>query len=359
MSNAKLSSSDYDGQPGSGQRPAVRSRSSSAERDHSDPGGFSGTCENMSLSDWIQLVQMGRRDAIIGIRRHDGKKALLWCHDGDIIDAWCDGTLGEDAVYRALTWSGGQVSVTFASFERARRIEMATSALLLNAAYHKDSVVRHRDSLLRDLKPVSMAATEPKSDALQPSEAVPEDRAAVHETRVEEAPSAASSLAPTTLTESTRTFSLQPLPKPLWIASAVGAVSLLLLALSLRGMASGSGAPPKVTPQPAHATEVHQAMRPPATVAPRLDRSSPAQRDAELAVAENPPTKVTKPAMPPIRVKTAQNPPLKQHPAAPAPVLPTPAKSTAKPKPNPPSNEERAPRVQIIDEPASRIEVIE
>jgi hypothetical protein len=249
--------------------------------------------------------------------------------------------------------------VTFASFERARRIEMATSALLLNAAYHKDSVVRHRDSLLRDLKPVPMAGTEPESDAQQPSEAVPEDGAPAHEASIEEAASAASSLAPATLTGATPTFSLQPLSKPLWIASAAGALSLLLLAVSLRGTEDGSAAPRKVTPQLAHATEVHQAMTPPAAVAPPLHQNSPAQRDVELAVAENAPAKVAKPASPPIRVKAAKNPPLAQRPTAPAPIVPPPAKSTAKPKANPLPSEERAPRVQIIDEPTSRIEVIE
>jgi len=140
---SKLSSSDDDAHPASGQRPALRYRSEPSFPENEGEGaGFSATCENTSLSDWIQLVQMNRRDAVIGIKRNDGKKALLWCRDGDIIDAWCDGVIGEDAVYRALTWEGGQVSVAFAPFEHERQIEIATPALLLRAAYRKDSGVR-------------------------------------------------------------------------------------------------------------------------------------------------------------------------------------------------------------------------
>jgi hypothetical protein len=142
---SKLAAIDDDGHPASGQRLATEPRADDEFSEiEPESKGFSGTCENTSLSDWIQLVQMNRRDAVIGIKRHDGRKALLWCREGDIIDAWCDGIIGEEAVYRALGWDGGRVSVAFGSFERARRIEMTTAALLLHAAHRRDSGVRQR-----------------------------------------------------------------------------------------------------------------------------------------------------------------------------------------------------------------------
>ena len=42
----------------------------------SDPGRFSGTCET-TLNDWIQLVQMGRRDAVVSVRTLDGREGTL------------------------------------------------------------------------------------------------------------------------------------------------------------------------------------------------------------------------------------------------------------------------------------------
>lgn len=100
-------------------------------------GGFSGTCET-TLADWIQLVQMGRRDAVVSVCTYDGHEGTLWCRDGDIIDAACDGLSGEDAVYRALSWQGGKVSVEFEGFEHRRKIHTPTAGLLLTAAYRTD-----------------------------------------------------------------------------------------------------------------------------------------------------------------------------------------------------------------------------
>jgi hypothetical protein len=140
---SKVSSEESEPHAATGQHRAVRydrdERFGTAESERS---GFSGTCDNAPLADWIQLVQMGRREAVIGVRTHDRKKGLLWCRDGDIIDAWCDGIAGEDAVYRILGWEGGRVSVAFVSFDRQRRIQVATAALLLRAAYRRDSGIR-------------------------------------------------------------------------------------------------------------------------------------------------------------------------------------------------------------------------
>jgi Domain of unknown function (DUF4388) len=102
--------------------------------------GFAGTCQT-TLTDWIQLVQMGRRDAVVSVRTHDGKEGTLWCRDGDIIDAVCDGLVGEEAVYQALSWQGGRVSVEFQGFKHRRQILTPTAGLLLTAAYRTDSAV--------------------------------------------------------------------------------------------------------------------------------------------------------------------------------------------------------------------------
>jgi hypothetical protein len=103
-----------------------------------EQGGFAGTCDT-SLTDWIQLVQMSRRDAVLSVRTHDGRECTLWCRQGDIIDAVCDGLDGAAAVYRALSWQGGKVSVEFRAFDHRRQIDTPTAGLLLEAAYLKDT----------------------------------------------------------------------------------------------------------------------------------------------------------------------------------------------------------------------------
>ena len=106
----------------------------------SDRSGFSGTCET-ALTDWIQLVQMGRREAVVSVCTHDGREGTLWCRDGDIIDAACDGLSGEDAVYRALSWQGGRLSIDFVGFDHRRKIRTPTAGLLLAAACRTDTLV--------------------------------------------------------------------------------------------------------------------------------------------------------------------------------------------------------------------------
>jgi Domain of unknown function (DUF4388) len=113
----------------------------------SDRGRFSGTCET-TLIDWIQLVQMGRRDAVVSVGTYDGKEGTLWCRDGDIIDAYCDGVFGEEAVFRALSWKGGSVSVDFGPVKKLRQIQTATAGLLLRAAYRRDSGIHELENLV-------------------------------------------------------------------------------------------------------------------------------------------------------------------------------------------------------------------
>jgi Domain of unknown function (DUF4388) len=114
----------------------------SSEHDSAEPNserrGFTGTCSDTSLADWIQLVQMGRRDAVLRVRANGGREGLLWCHTGDIIDAACDGLVGKEAVYRALSWTGGEVSVDFRTFEHPQRIQGSTASLLLESALRND-----------------------------------------------------------------------------------------------------------------------------------------------------------------------------------------------------------------------------
>jgi hypothetical protein len=339
---SKPSSSGDDAHAASGQRPALRYRSepNSAENSEED-AGFSGTCENTSLSDWIQLVQMNRRDAVIGIKRHDGKKALLWCRDGDIIDAWCDGVIGEDAVYRALTWEGGQVSVAFAPFEHERQIEIATPALLLRAAYRKDSGVR-------ELRPEAHA---PSSPAPAPS---------LHESSEAAAssPATANSVvkasvpAPAPLAEpAAATSPRRRIRKRAWLLGiALGLLPLLALTASW-------GVTPKTSvslPAPARKMSTH--------ADPSRAEVTPSAPAAVITAREEGPVPHSAPtaARPPGPVGKARWAPApRQAVAPPKAPLPAATKPENKTTPNAQTIGIRAPRVQIIDERESKIEVIE
>lgn len=106
--------------------------------------GFAGTC-NTTLIDWIQLVQLGNRDAVLTVRSGRGRRATLWCRRGNIIDASCDGFVGEDAVYRVLAWPNGEVSLNFGAVDHRCAIDTPTTGLLIEAMVRKDEA-GHQDS---------------------------------------------------------------------------------------------------------------------------------------------------------------------------------------------------------------------
>lgn len=111
------------------------------EGSRAEQSGFAGTyCT--TLLDWIQMVQLGRRDAVLTIRAGDGRQAILWFQSGDIIDASCEGLTGKDAVYRIVAWQNGEVSLAFLPVDQDRRIEASTSGLLLEALARKDEAER-------------------------------------------------------------------------------------------------------------------------------------------------------------------------------------------------------------------------
>jgi hypothetical protein len=160
----------------SGDRPAVHYietlKSEGADAEHA---GFSATCQNTSLADWVQLIQMGRRDAVIIVRTPDHGEGRLWCKAGDIIDARWGPLTGEDAVYRILSFEIGDVTVDFDMFERPRVIHTSTSGLLLQAAYQKDSVFSEPGALSA-LAPAPNSAAEGNSTApqIKPRSLLPE-----------------------------------------------------------------------------------------------------------------------------------------------------------------------------------------
>src|SRR4051812_16560175 len=122
MEAERSNGSSGEGGPGgaSGARPYAPP--ASAAEGPPDEAAFAGTC-NATLIDWIQLVQLGRRDAVLTVRSDKGKRAILWCRDGNIIDACCDGRVGEAAVYRLLAWQRGSVSVDFSATDHRRAID--------------------------------------------------------------------------------------------------------------------------------------------------------------------------------------------------------------------------------------------
>jgi formylglycine-generating enzyme required for sulfatase activity len=107
---------------------------------------LSGNLETMALSDLLETVQLGRKDAYIRIE-HDGDFAHLWCIDGDVIDARMGLAVGSPAVYELLRLNEGRLQVDFSPVAHERTILATTQELLLEYARRSDELERVRGQL--------------------------------------------------------------------------------------------------------------------------------------------------------------------------------------------------------------------
>jgi hypothetical protein len=98
---------------------------------------LSGNLESMALSDLLEAVQFGRKNAHIRIE-HGGQHGELWCTDGEVIDAQAGTLSGTRAVYRLLSLRQGRLQAEFSTVQRERTVVAPTDALLVEFARRLD-----------------------------------------------------------------------------------------------------------------------------------------------------------------------------------------------------------------------------
>jgi formylglycine-generating enzyme required for sulfatase activity/transposase-like protein len=98
---------------------------------------FTGNVEDMSVSELLQTIQLGGKDAEIRIDQGP-RLSHLWCVAGDVVDAETGGLRGAAAAYRMLAFQHGRIHADFSPVERPRRINVSTAALLLEGARRFD-----------------------------------------------------------------------------------------------------------------------------------------------------------------------------------------------------------------------------
>ncbi len=117
---------------------------------------LSGNLESMSLSDLLETIQLGRKNA--HVRLESGSEVgELWFADGDVIDARTGNLVGTPAVYHLLELKEGKLQAEFCSTERERTILASTETLLIESARRADERKRLRDQL-GDLQRVFVAS---------------------------------------------------------------------------------------------------------------------------------------------------------------------------------------------------------
>ncbi|MEO8180377.1 MAG: DUF4388 domain-containing protein [Deltaproteobacteria bacterium] len=125
-----------------------------------EPARFTGTLDDLSVADVVQILQLAKKGAVLRVR-HEGNESQLWCSGGLIVDAESGRLRGEAAVHRILGLESGSMVADFRAQPRERKIFAATPQLLFEAARRKDESVELRRRLGGELRCYRVGALAP------------------------------------------------------------------------------------------------------------------------------------------------------------------------------------------------------
>ena len=108
---------------------------------------FAGRVSDMPVVDVIQTIEVSRKSGVIQFTAERGRNATIYFRDGKVIDAEAGTLLGEDAVYRLLTWSEGEFEVVFRTVRRREVILTSSQGLLMEGMRRLDEWSRLLEQL--------------------------------------------------------------------------------------------------------------------------------------------------------------------------------------------------------------------
>ncbi len=110
----------------------ARARYRTGEPGATAGGQFSASFEIFSFLDLVQTLSHSRKSARIEIRRDNGESATVFTHGGRVIHAACGELLGEEAVFRVITWEDDGTFVVYPETDPpAPTIHVATDGVLM------------------------------------------------------------------------------------------------------------------------------------------------------------------------------------------------------------------------------------
>lgn len=110
-------------------------------------GAVSGSLEQVSMLDLLQLFSLNRRSGVLQLSQTGKGSAEIFVHDGRIEEALTGHCRGEKALYRILRWEKGRF--TFVAARRSNTVSMsaATDNLLMEGMRQADELQRVRSEL--------------------------------------------------------------------------------------------------------------------------------------------------------------------------------------------------------------------
>ena len=109
--------------------------------------GFTGTLNNIELTDIIQMCCIGTSSMVIQVTQNSHKGVIV-ISDGEIVHAVCDNKTGEEAFYDILLWEGGNFQTLRQPAETAVSIQKGWQFLLIEANRFKDEKAFQEDVIV-------------------------------------------------------------------------------------------------------------------------------------------------------------------------------------------------------------------
>lgn len=89
-----------------------------------------GSLAQMNVMDLLQSLDMGHKTCALTLS-NGAEKCRMFFTDGQINDAEYGNLKGDEAVYKVLTWTGGNFEINFAGSSTAQTVTRSTQGLLL------------------------------------------------------------------------------------------------------------------------------------------------------------------------------------------------------------------------------------
>jgi CheY-like chemotaxis protein len=99
-------------------------------REASEDGSLRGSLEQMNVIDLIQSLEMGRKTCLLTLTRA-GDRCALYVSEGQITHASYGSLIGDEAVYKALTWQEGSFHIDFKGRSSEQTTNRSTQGLLM------------------------------------------------------------------------------------------------------------------------------------------------------------------------------------------------------------------------------------
>jgi CheY-like chemotaxis protein len=99
---------------------------------------FSGTIDNIDILDYLQLMILIGKRVVLEVSARDGAQGLIFIDRGEVKHAKCDHLVGEDALFKCLSFEGGSFVNLPWSEPDAITIKRPGDFLLMEAARKRD-----------------------------------------------------------------------------------------------------------------------------------------------------------------------------------------------------------------------------